>query len=120
MEGKFEEWAIIDLFGHQKTAGKVSEQQIGGTSFVRVDTPSVNGSKPFTCLYGPGAIYKIAITDEETATAAAQYYQPVPMDRYSAREMLVLLPSWKGDDDQSFDNNEYGDSHECGVGPIPF
>lgn len=33
---KFEEWAIIDLFGHQKIAGRISEQQIGGSSFVHV------------------------------------------------------------------------------------
>ena len=97
MEGKFEEWAIIDLFGHQKTAGKVSEQQIGGTSFVRVDTPPAHGQKPFTCLYGPGAIYKIAITDEETAPAAAQYFQPAPMDKFQARDLLASLNQVDGD-----------------------
>ncbi|MDD2657785.1 MAG: hypothetical protein PHD04_03970 [Candidatus Pacebacteria bacterium] len=48
-DNKFDEWAIIDLFGHQKIAGRVSEQQIGGASFVRVDVPL---EPPFTKLFG--------------------------------------------------------------------
>lgn len=86
----FSEWAIIDLFGHQKIAGRVSEQQIGGSSFVRVDVPEIGKQNGFTKLFGPGAIYSITITDEETAKAAANYYNPVPMDQWSVRAMLRL------------------------------
>jgi hypothetical protein len=85
---KFEEWAIIDLFGHQRIAGKISEQQVGGSSFVRVDVPAIGEQKPFTKLFGPGAIYSITITDEETAIAAAEYYKPVPMDQWTVKDML--------------------------------
>ena len=41
---KIEMWGIIDLFGHQKVAGYISEAQIGGCAFVRVDVPEVDGS----------------------------------------------------------------------------
>lgn len=85
---KFEEWAIVDLFGHQKIAGKISEEQIGGSSFVRVDVPAIEEQKPFTRLFGSGAIYSITITDEETAMAAANYYKPVPMDQWTIKDML--------------------------------
>jgi hypothetical protein len=34
---QFSEWAIIELFGHQRIAGRVSEQTIGGCAFVRDD-----------------------------------------------------------------------------------
>ena len=89
MEGKdFKEYAIIDLFGHQRIAGRVSEQQIGGSSFVRVDVPQIGEQKPFTKLFGSGAIYSITITDEETAKAAAAYIAPEPMDKWSVREMM--------------------------------
>jgi len=85
---KFEEWAIIDLFGHQKIVGRVSEQQVGGSSFVRVDVPQIGEQKPFTKLFGPGAIYSITITDRETAIAAAQYFTPVPMEQWTVKDML--------------------------------
>lgn len=99
---KFEEWAIIDLFGHQKIAGRISEQQVGGSSFVRVDVPAIDKQKPFTKLFGPGAIYSITITDEETATAAANYYKPIPMDQWTVKDMLngrLALPGTDDDED---------------------
>jgi hypothetical protein len=35
------QWAIVELFGHQRIAGVITEQQLGGASFVRVDVPEV-------------------------------------------------------------------------------
>ena len=40
-EKAFEQWAIVEIFGHQRIAGKVTEQTIGGCSFVRVDVPAL-------------------------------------------------------------------------------
>jgi len=90
MGDKFEQWAIVEIMGHQRLAGKVSEQAIGGASFIRVDVPEVAGCQPFTKLLGSSAIYAITITDEETARAAAGYFQQKPMDEWSARQMLSL------------------------------
>ena len=39
MTDKFDHWCIVELFGHNQIAGKVTEQAIGGQSFVRVDVP---------------------------------------------------------------------------------
>lgn len=87
----FEEWAVIELFGHQKIAGKVSEQSIGGNSFVRVDVPEVNGHQKFTKMFGNGAIYAITITDEKTARMVAVSCSPEPMDQWSAERYLLQL-----------------------------
>ena len=71
-EHSFEGWCIVELFGHNQIAGFVSEQTIGGTSFVRVDVPAFNGKDGFTKFYGGSAIYAITPTTEEIAKAAAE------------------------------------------------
>jgi len=87
---RFEAWAIVEMFGHQRIAGRVSEQQVGGCAFVRVDVPAVEGCPAFTKLLGQGAIYAITITDEETATVVARGCCQRPMDEFSARRLLEL------------------------------
>lgn len=90
-------WAIVEILGRRAFAGLVSEQAIGGTSFVRIDVPSVSSDgqelPAFTKLFGAGSIYAISPCTEETARAfAAQYKQrsfsiyeaprlPAPADR---------------------------------------
>lgn len=86
----FDQWAIVEIMGHQRLAGRVTEQVIGSTSFIRVDVPAVNDNQPFTRLLGGGAIYAISIVDEETARAAAVQIRAAPVDEWSARRMLGL------------------------------
>ena len=64
---KFEEWAVLELFGHQRLAGLVSEVQLGGASFVRVDVPEDGKKKGWklTKMYNPSAIYSIAPVTED-------------------------------------------------------
>jgi len=60
----FECWAIVEVMGHRQFAGFVSEQAIGGSSFVRVDVPAVDADgeqlPAFTKLLGAGSIYAIS------------------------------------------------------------
>jgi hypothetical protein len=78
----FEQWCVIELFGHQQIAGKVTEQEIGGTSFVRVDVPQTNRNEKFTKYFGAGAIYSITPVDEETARLAVESYAPEPIESW--------------------------------------
>lgn len=71
MENKLELHAVVELFGHQKMAGKVTEQSIGPSTFVRIDVPETNHQPAFTRLLNPSAIYAIvtwlcAVGDLET------------------------------------------------------
>lgn len=94
---KFEGWAIVEMLGHRKLAGKVGEQVIAGAALVRVDVPETQQSKQvagyggsvveakpgYTKLIGVGSIYCITPTDEDTARRAAavleRYNDPLPV-----------------------------------------
>lgn len=68
---QFEAWAIVEVMGHRQFAGFVTEQALGGASFVRVDVPESDGLPAFTKLLGAGSIYAITPCTEETAKAFA-------------------------------------------------
>ena len=55
-ETTFEEWAILELMGHRKLAGKVTEQTIGSSTFVRIDVPGGDG---YGYGYGDGYGYAL-------------------------------------------------------------
>lgn len=81
-ENTFDSWAIIELFGHVKIAGQVSEQTIGGQGFVRVDVPEQDGYPAFTRFYGSGAVYSISPVSEEVARLAIEQIHPRPVSIY--------------------------------------
>ena len=85
----FEEWCILELFGHRKLAGKVSEYTIGGAAFVRIDIP---GSA--TQFYNPSAVYCITPTTEELARQFATLHTPEPVTRWELPD-LVQEPEYE-------------------------
>jgi len=67
----FDQWAVVDVMGHQRYAGRVTEQVIAGAGFIRVDVPETKGGPGFTKLFGPGAIHSITICTEASARTVA-------------------------------------------------
>lgn len=92
-EPKFQQYAIIELFGHSRIAGRVTEQTIGGCAFVRVDVPAMNGRQALTKLYGQGAIYAMTFVDEAAALMAAKAIQIQPISTWELEKGLKQLPS---------------------------
>lgn len=89
---QFKQFGILELFGHSRIAGLLTEQTIGGCAFVRVDVPElvVDGQTlpAVTKLYGQGAIYAISFVDEATATLAAREIRHQPVSVWSLRQGL--------------------------------
>ena len=107
-QNDFDEWAILELMGHQRTAGRVSIAPLGGGSLIRVDVPGSEESQGFTKFYGTAAIYAITICDEQTARAAAQQFAPRPLDRFSVQGMFEQLQLASGDSPTAeYEETEY-------------
>ena len=78
----FEQWAIVDVMGHQRYVGHVTEQVIAGCGFVRVDVPATSDQPAWTKLVGTGSIYAITPVSEEIARKMAERSQNPPIDAY--------------------------------------
>lgn len=76
---QFDHWAIVEVFGHVRLAGRVSEATIGGCAFVRVDVPETAQHPAFSRLYGQGAIYSLTLVSEAVARLAAERVQEKPL-----------------------------------------
>lgn len=101
-----EMWALVELFGHNRVAGKVTEAEIGGGSLIRVDVPSVKNQQPITKYYNVKAIYGITPVDEATAKRIAESIDAAPINSYSIEreiERRKRLGSGDQDDEPDFD-----------------
>jgi hypothetical protein len=66
MAEKFEAWGLVELMGHQRVAGRITEEVVGGANLLRVDIP-IDAEKFRTAYYGASAIYALHVTEEAVA-----------------------------------------------------
>lgn len=101
-------WAIVELMGHSKIAGAVTQDHACGLALIRVDVPEVvkieqvwrNGAyvperrviPSHSRSLGVQAIYSINWCDEAAARVAAHAIQHVPLRSFSLRSVLASLP----------------------------
>lgn len=79
--GKFESWAILELMGHRRLAGFITEQEIGGSAMLRLDVHDTEGAVT-TQFYSGAAVYCITPTTEEIARKIGERSKPEPVHRY--------------------------------------
>ena len=109
----FEEWAIVELFGRQVIAGKVTEQVIGGGALIRVDVPETEQEPAFTKFFGQGAIYSIMPVSEAVARLAVKQFRTDPITVYipglkqlAAGKVVVREYSDRDGDGDSIDDDD--------------
>jgi hypothetical protein len=73
-------WAVVEMLGHRVIAGFVSEVEIAGAGFLRVDLWSEEGMPRATQFVAPGSVYAITPTTEE---AVRERMRPRPLHRYA-------------------------------------
>jgi hypothetical protein len=112
---KFDCWAVLELFGHVRLAGRVTEASIGGCSFLRVDVPKEDGEIDFTRYFGNDAIYSMTPVTEEVARRVGNGSAQAPVKPW---EMPKALPaatenhfeppaSFDAGDDYESDDNDF-------------
>lgn len=148
-QSKFEGWAILEIFGHQRYAGFVSTQAFGTAVMFRIDVPALEerervtnrpeyvkkqyvpaGTKVtegpvqgYTKIFGAGAIYAMTPCTQEAATKAVEEIQERPV-------MAITLPEAKAlaapaeqpiepDKDDEDDDPFYGDEEEEDEEEVP-
>lgn len=85
---KFDSWAIVELFGHNRIAGKCSEQNVAGANMLRIDVPETDHNPGFSRLLGHAAIYAINPVTEEVATHWAKMLHCAPLSAWDVREFM--------------------------------
>lgn len=101
-------WAIVELMGHNRIAGLVSEAELGGTVFLRIDVPEVENIAGFTKFYGTSAVYAITPTDEDTAREAVKHFRQRPIETWILPDR-IKEPEEKYVDDDYSDGRDYDD-----------
>ncbi len=79
---KFDHWAIVEIMGHQKYAGRVTEQAIAGSAMLRIDIPAGKTQPAFSKLFNVSSVYSMTPTTEELATAVAAELSHAPIGIY--------------------------------------
>jgi len=118
MAETFDQWALVEIMGHDRYAGRVTEQVIGGCAFVRVDVPEVvsdqlllDTGKPeviapgFSKLFGQGAIFSITPVSEEIARKMAASYRASPIKAFEMPS-APRIGSRFGDGSRNYDDSE--------------
>jgi len=75
---KLEVWAVVELMGHVKVAGLVTEEERFGCKMGRIDIPMKEGGLT-TQYFGGSSVYRMTPTTEEVARAIATKNQPAPI-----------------------------------------
>lgn len=109
-EADFDCWAVLELMGHRRLIGHLTEQEVGGQKMLRIDVLS---TPPATQYYGPGAVYCITPVTEATARRAANLNRVAPVQRWELPEPPGSHPG-----EEDLDEDEGDPDHL--TGPAPF
>jgi hypothetical protein len=129
-QAKFEGWAVLEIFGHQRYAGYVTTEAFGQAVLFRVDVPPLTerervcksweyindknvppGStvkesavQGYTKYFGTGAIYAMTPCTQEAAEKAVESIQPRKRSIVSLAPDAALPAHDDGDTDDHEDH----------------
>jgi hypothetical protein len=114
-------WAIVELMGHVRIAGRVSEEERFGSKLGRLDVPTEGGGY-VTQYFSGSSVYRLTIVDEAAARAVALHNQPHPVHQWEMPKLSLvgptpICPGCERDQDQCIcDDDEdevHGEKHQA-------
>lgn len=101
-------WAVVELMGHVKIAGKLLEEEKFGSKLGRLDIPQADGSF-ITQYFGGGSVYRISVVSEDVARHVSRSTSPAPVSPWDFPKMLPspeVIPARGYDRDVDFACND--------------
>lgn len=96
----FDTWAVVDVMGHQRYAGRLREITVAGAGFLRLDIPPTQAhAAPWSLILAPGSIHSIRPTTEDVARRVADVAHQVPLHPFEVdRPRAIEGPHLTGDE----------------------
>lgn len=95
-----ETWAIVELMGHVRIAGRVTEEEKFGGKLGRIDVPTADGGF-VTQYFTATSVYRITVVAEDVAREVAKNSQPQPVHSWEFPKQLMAPVANGFDDDIS-------------------
>lgn len=108
----FKSYAVLELMGHRKMAGLVTEVTMFGSTMIRIDVPGDDGLQPVTQYLAPSALYSITPCTEETARGVARSIRAVPIHSYEVRPAKAIEAGRRARTYDGFDPDDEDDDNE--------
>lgn len=73
------EWAVVEVFGHRRHAGRTREEERFGAKLLRIDIPKKGDPETHgweTIYYGGSSIFSFSLSDEASCTRLNKPYEP--------------------------------------------
>jgi len=107
-----EQWGILELMGHVRLAGRISEEERYGSKLGRIDIPGKDGT--FTTQFFSGSsIYRLTITTEEVARQIASSCSPAPIQPWEFPRAALPAPEPRYAGLRDSDNDEFDDDDDA-------
>ena len=88
----FAGWCILEIMGHRRLGGWVTETVIAGAGFLRIDIPNDESvTVSATQYYPPSSLYAMTPCSESAARAVARANKPEPVQRWELPQLVSDL-----------------------------
>ncbi len=82
-------FAVVEIMGHRRLAGRISDALVAGAPMLRIDVPDAKTKDLTTHFFAPHALYAIHPCTEDTARRVASLYRPEPVAEWDLQLLLT-------------------------------